>query len=60
MAQENSKSRQRLVRVPIQADNWLQEKARQKRRQDPDSRAGVATEINRLIDEAYEREQPKS
>lgn len=57
MSATNSKSRQRLVRVPLDRDDWLQSLARKSRAKDPDYRGGVATEINKLIDAAYEKDQ---
>lgn len=43
---ENGTSRQRVTRVLILIDDWLQECARDARSKNPDSRNGVATEIN--------------
>lgn len=57
---ENSKSRQRLVRVPIEFDDWLIQRFRASRSENPDSRNGVSTEINKLIREAYEADSRRS
>jgi len=56
---ENGTSRQRVVRVPIPYDDWLLECAKEKRREDDDSRAGVATEINAHIKAAYEKDMKR-
>lgn len=39
-------TRQRGVRILDIIDDWLQQCARDTRQADPDSRAGIATEIN--------------
>lgn len=57
MTIENNASRQRVVRVPHKIDNWLLERVRDARRKDIDSRAGVTTEINTILLEAYEASQ---
>lgn len=50
---ENGTSRQRLVRTLIAVDDWLQKCARKKRVKNPDSRVGVATEINQHLLAAF-------
>lgn len=47
---KNNKSRQRVTRVLITVDNWLQKQARINRANKKDS---FATEINRILNETY-------
>lgn len=55
---DSKNSRQRLVRVLIHIDDWLAKKVKRNKAKDPDRRCGIATEINKLLQKAYDEENP--
>ena len=54
MSRVNGKSRQRMARILLAVDDWLQ--ARAAARQATPKAGGVATEINAILNSAYEAE----
>lgn len=56
---DNENTRQRLVRVQNVVDDWLQEMAFEERKENRDSRAGIATQINAILTKAF-RADPRN
>jgi len=51
---DNNGSRQRLVRIPDAIDDWLIGLSRKSKSKNPESRAGIATEINAILRKAFD------
>lgn len=57
---ENTKSRQRVIRFEKIDDQWLEQRARQHRINNPDDRAGFASEVKRIVRAAREADETNS
>jgi len=56
---DNKGSRQRLVRVRNEVDDWLLGMSQKDKAKDARSRSGVATYINIFLEKAYEEAHPR-